>query len=422
VSAEAVRRRNARCDWPARLSTPSRSQEAGNDASCRASSAESMTVGPIPHRAAGGPLEELPGTQLVVGVELSGRAAPTARSRAKRGAAGAAALPCQNSNNSDKKPKRYRLTAIPGTEGLFADPSNARAYWQQREGDTLERWGKPSGADAKSAFHLRQNVASFVKHWGRNHCLFFTVTDEANLHPTQFARRWNNYLRRNGQWIASFIRVLEPQKKGRPHYHLLVAVLWDTRADSFDWQAFDECQNERRANGHSGSFRQLRARYKASAAPELVALWSLLRKVLPRYGLGRAELLPLRKGREAISEYIGKYLEAGLTLRKHSWKGCRRVEFDRRAKNAWLCCSRVFAWHSPGAKAWRARVGQIATALGVGDMEGIRRKIGSKWAYQLREYITLADDADWQVLLALLSKGALLLLHNRQPLCPGVFE
>ena len=155
----------------------------------------------------------------------------------------------------------------------------------------------------------------------------------------------------------------------------------------------------------------MRARYKASAAPELTALWSLLRKVLPRYGLGRAELLPLRKGKEAISEYVGKYLEAGLALRKHSWKGCRRVEFDRRAKNAWLVCSRVFGWNSPGAKAWRVRVGQIATALGVVNMDGIRRKLGSKWAYQLREYITLADDSDWQIILTLLSTGTPLMHH-----------
>ena len=139
--------------------------------------------------------------------------------------------------------------------------------------------------------------------------------------------------------------------------------------------------------------------YKASAAPELVALWSLLRKVLPRYRLGRAELLPLRKGKEAISEYVGKYLEAGLTLRRHSWKGCRRVEFDRRAKSAWLCCTRVFAWHSLGAMAWRKRVGQLGAALGVEDMDGIRRKLGAKWAYRAREAITLGSEEDWQVLL-----------------------
>src|SRR5688572_14045589 len=125
----------------------------------------------------------------------------------------------------------------------------------------LERWGLPSGAETKAAFHLRLNVASFVEHWGRNHTLFFTLTDEANLHPTQFARRWNSFLVRNGNWITSFIRVLEPQKSGRPHYHLLVAVPFDTRPDNFDWKAFDECQHERHVNGPTSAFRALRARY-----------------------------------------------------------------------------------------------------------------------------------------------------------------
>ncbi|HVT73854.1 MAG TPA: hypothetical protein VHD61_12015 [Lacunisphaera sp.] len=243
-------------------------------------------------------------------------------------------------------------------------------------------------------------MAAFIEHWGRNHCLFFTVTDEDDLHPTQFARRWNNYLRRHGAWIVSFIRVLEPQRRGNPHYHLLVAVQWDTKPDRFDWDAFKECQEERHTNGPTERFRQLRARYKASAAPELVALWAVLRKVLPRYGLGRAELLPLRKVGEAISAYVEKYLEAGLVIRKHSWKGCRRVEFDRRNKLAWLACTRVFAWHSLNAVAWRNRVGEIATCLGVTDMVGIRRKLGSKWAFHLRESITLASNEEWQFLLS----------------------
>ena len=217
--------------------------------------------------------------------------------RAERAAPAASGLPCQNSNNSNRPPKKYRLKPIPNAPGWFIDPNVRDAVWKQQNGDLLQRWGRSTGAEAKAAFNLRLNVAAFVEHWGRIHCLFFTVTDEDNLHPTLFARRWNSYLVRNGVWIVSFIRVLEPQKQDRPHYHLLVAVVWDTRADSFDWEAFDECQRERSANGPTPRFRELRTRYKASAAPELVALWSLLRKVLPRYGLGRAELLPLRKGK-----------------------------------------------------------------------------------------------------------------------------
>ena len=339
-------------------------------------------------------------------VEVAGMAAEMGEPGcAARSAARPAALPCQNSNNSDKPTKGYRLRSVPGLDGFYTAKGEKRGVWKQLDEDTIQRWGFPSGAEAKSAFHLRLNVASFVEHWGRSRCLFFTLTDEDNLHPTQFARRWNNYLRRHGKWIVSFIRVLEPQKQGRPHYHLIVAVRWDTRPDAFDWHAFDDCQRERKTNGRNTQFRELRARYKGSAAPELVTLWATLRKVLPRYGLGRAELLPLRKGKEAISEYVGKYLEAGLTLRKHSWKGCRRVEFDRRAKLAWLACTRVFAWHSPGAKAWRMRVGELAAALDVCDMAGLRRHLGCRWAYQLREAITLSTHDDWQNLLVAMAQS-----------------
>ena len=100
-----------------------------------------------------------------------------------------AALPCQNSNNSDRKRKRYRLKQVPGSEDFYTSKDNPKAYWTRSDADTIHRWGQCSSADAKAAFHLRNNVASFIRFWGRNHCLFFTLTDEANLQPTQFARR-----------------------------------------------------------------------------------------------------------------------------------------------------------------------------------------------------------------------------------------
>jgi len=328
--------------------------------------------------------------------------------RGKRAPGGEAALPCQNRNNSDQSPKRYRFRAVDGQPGIYKDREGRT--WDLHDDGVLVRSGSPSSAEAKAALHLRLNVASFVRHFGREHCLFFTITDQENLHPSDFARRWNHYLRRNGTWILSFIRVLEPQLKGRPHYHLLVAVEWDTRPDDFDWASLFECQEERRARGYSARFRELRSRYSASAAPELVALWSLLRLVLPRYGLGRAETLPLRKGKEAISEYLGKYLEGGLALRRHSWKGCRRVEFDRRSKCAWICCSRAFSWNSIGARKWRFRVGKLGAALGIRELGDLRILLGPRWAYQLREAIMFDSDQQWEGFLSAIAVG-----HQEHP-------
>ncbi|MEN9403447.1 MAG: hypothetical protein RL091_2150, partial [Verrucomicrobiota bacterium] len=94
-----------------------------------------------------------------------------------------AGLPCQNSNNSNKP--RYKLRSVPNQPGVYTDGGKKR-LWDERDADTFYRWGIPTGAEARSAFHLRLNVAAFIERWGRSHCLFFTVTDEANLHPTQF--------------------------------------------------------------------------------------------------------------------------------------------------------------------------------------------------------------------------------------------
>lgn len=118
-----------------------------------------------------------------------------------------AVIPCQNSNNSNGE--GYKLRPLPGAPGCFTD-AQKRYVWDQCDPDTLLRYGPPTGAEARLAFQLRLNVAAFVAHWGRGHCLFFTVTDEAGLHPGQFARRWNSFLVRHGDWIRSFIRVLEP--------------------------------------------------------------------------------------------------------------------------------------------------------------------------------------------------------------------
>ena len=43
-------------------------------------------------------------------------------------------------------------------------------------------------------------------------------------------------------------------------------------------------------------------------------------------------------------------------------------------------------------------------ALGVVDLAGIRRRLGRRWAYRLRETITIGSGADWRLLLELLAK------------------
>lgn len=257
------------------------------------------------------------------------------------------------------------------------------------------------GADAKRAFILRKHVEAFVAHYGRDRTVFFTTTDKDGVTPKEYARRWNSLLANESRWISAFIRVLEPQKQGRPHFHNLTAVDFDTKPDAFDWEAFHAAQAAYQAKDWA-AFRAARSRYVSSAAPELRELWAWSRKAMPAYGLGRAEILPVRK-QGAISEYIGKYLDKGMAVRLDEWKGVRRFETDRRTSKEWKRCGSKFSWVSPNAALWRARVGQVAFALGCdpfsGDISQIRAKLGPRWGYQLRGAIISADQGEWTDLL-----------------------
>lgn len=319
------------------------------------------------------------------------------RSRAERGPACLAGLPCQNRNNSTEG---YRFFERPDSVGMVQS-SDGRSWVALRE-DTFVNLDALSTAERKAAFQLRGNIDSFVGKWGAQHCAFWTLTDLEGLTPREFARRWNSLLAHHGEWIRGYIRVLEPQSGGNPHYHVIAAVGWDMQPASFDWEAFDQAMRQRwetreafRLRQRTPEWRELRRRYVASSAVETVALWKRLRRHLLGYGLGRSEFLPIRKI-GAITEYVGKYLEAGIRIRIHGWKGARRIETDRRTSALWKTYSRRFSWVSPGAKLWRKRVAEVADLLGVADLTGIADQIGSRWAYWLRGYVT-APDEEWQI-------------------------
>jgi hypothetical protein len=269
--------------------------------------------------------------------------------------------------------------------------------WRQDADGLLELASRTSTSERKAVFQFRGNVEAFIRHFGRKHCAFWTVTDQDNLHPREFAKRWNSFRTNEGRFIISFIRVLEPQKNGRPHYHFLVAVAWDLEPEKFDWDAFKQANAAYRNGDHAGHVKW-RAQYVASTPPQTRELWSRLRGVLPKYGLGRSEFLPIRKDGVQVGEHAGKYLEAGLKLRVHAWKGCRRVEYSRKHAGEWKKFGRQFSWFTPHAVQWRRRVRAIAKVVCARNLDELAIRLGKRWAYRLREQIINLDEvkfAEW---------------------------
>lgn len=334
-----------------------------------------------------------------------------------------AALPCLNRNNSIQPSSvegpKYRFQRF-GNTTLKQDRDGI--IWDDEERSEVagHHWrlgGQPlTGADRKRAFTLRNHVEAFVKYWGRDHSLFFTTTDGQGIHPKIYARQWNSLLANEGHWLRAYIRVLEPQKNGRPHFHNLVAVPFDTKPDEFDWDAFAAAATAYQAKDWV-TFRKMRERYKASAVPELVNLWKWAREKMPLYGLGRSEILPIRK-QGAIAHYIGKYLDKGMSHKIDAWKGVRRFETDRRTSQQWKRCGTKFSWVSRWATQWRRRSAQLALAVGLpdsGDPKDLTRILGRHWAHSLRGAMTTGSDEEFTEICSILGAS-----YGRKR--PGNFE
>lgn len=329
-------------------------------------------------------------------------------------------LPCQYSNNSPEAtpPKGYRLqrkgAIYSGTVGqairigLEATEANegidreGRGWQLQDDGQTWERtFGGISSGEAKRAFQLRRNVEAFTSHYRHESCALLTLTTkDAQMTPREFGRIWDDIRKKRLRWITSYIRVLEAQKRGAPHYHFCVATPLDLKPGSFNWDAYAGAAEARRKGDLAEARAQTRL-YAQSATPELREIWAELRSVCDSFGLGNraSECLPFRKEAGAVAHYIGKYLEGGLVYRRDTWKGARRVEADRKEARLWKRCSSSFGWVSPGAKAWRIRVGQLADAIGAEGPADLQRILGARWAYHARPDIMTASESEWRELL-----------------------
>ena len=333
---------------------------------------------------------------LFEAIELAAARLEAARSAAPASGGHSSQTSYNCTNSSSKKPG-YKRGKVKDGRGWTHEVGDAQGRSWINCGNGVLRYseGDLTGQEAKAAYTLRGWVVDFINYFGRKHCAFLTMTDAHNLHPREFAKRFHSWRTHEGQWIIGYIRILEPQLRGAPHYHLLVSVKWDMLPDRFDWPSFWEADRAYQAKDMA-THHAARRRYKESAAPEAVALWGRMRKTLPKYGLGRAEFLPLRKEAEAVAGYLGKYLDKSLMVRIDDWKGCRRVERDRKSAKLWSRHNREFAWVSEGGSRWRKRIGELAEALGIMEYDEFQERYGPRWAFHVRERVLIATDEEWQ--------------------------
>ncbi|MDD5522743.1 MAG: hypothetical protein PHI84_18155 [Kiritimatiellae bacterium] len=217
-----------------------------------------------------------------------------------------------------------------------------------------------SGYELKVIYSIQLNVEYLIKRYGLEYCGFLTLT--FGDHVTD----WREGQRRLHSFMSGWARkrlleymcVLEFMKIGRIHYHLLPVLEADIRTGV----NFEEIKN---------------GNYK-SAGKYLRGLWKELREVLPKYGFGRHELMPIKSNAEGMAKYASKYISKSVGNREHC-KGARFVRYSQE----WKAASVQFAWNNDNAKLWRTRLSQVAKELDFHAMSDFKIRFGPHWAYFL---------------------------------------
>lgn len=218
----------------------------------------------------------------------------------------------------------------------------------------------------KVAYALKENVAAMVAKYGIERIGFLTLTFADKVQNIREAQRRFNSLRtgvlarRYPEWIC----VVERQKSGRVHFHLLVVCSGDIRT-GLDFLAVQR-----------GDYR--------TANSLLRAEWAFWRKTAPKYSFGRTEMLPIKSSGGAIAGYVAKYISKHLGSRLEADKRAKLVRYSRFTARF----GSRFTWNSPGSFVWRQKLSLLATLTKVGAMDSAKRKwrewFGSRWVYRMR--------------------------------------
>lgn len=257
----------------------------------------------------------------------------------------APALPCLNSNISigEGIPKEHR-----------------------------ECYNRLSANHRKAAFKLSKSVGRLCGKWGVERVGFLTLTFADHVTCAKEAGRRFNSLRSNvlAERYGESICVLERQKSGRIHFHLLVVLACDIRTGfSFDQAA-------------AGDYR--------SANAQLRAEWAFWRQTAKLYGFGRTELMPVKSNEDGLSKYVGKYIAKHVGAREERDKGVRLVRYSRGASIG----SSSFMFASARSKLWRHQLEKFAERNGCEDLAALREKFGRAWGYHQRAAIMAIEPAE----------------------------
>jgi hypothetical protein len=238
------------------------------------------------------------------------------------------------------------------------------------------------GQHKKVASALAWNVEHLCRQFGVERVGFLTLTFADHVLDVREASRRFNSLASHVLRVryAAHIRVLERQKSGRIHYHLLVVLPDDIRSGA-DFDAF-ALQDYKTANNH------------------LRREWAFWRKTAPLFRFGRTELMPIRSDAAAMGQYVGKYIGKHIGFREDRDKGARLVSYSGDAR---MATSKHMLIGKPETE-WRAKCLAFSRIVSgwkpkarIESVEDLSFHLGPRWSYHWRDVIQSLPPADLSV-------------------------
>ena len=203
--------------------------------------------------------------------------------------------------------------------------------------------------------YKKRTIAAELNLWGyfkdagnTNDCVgVLRVSFPSDITAQEANHRWQRWwYRQLRPFFYSYVRVLEAQKSGRPHFHVILKTRYDL---------------------YNHTIRGMIHRY--------------MRKGAKQYGIGLTKLEPLIFAGDRITNYLLKDIRNGRTQR--IFPGCRPITYSSSFKKT---CSSQFSLNTPASRRWRKNLRDWARTKRVNEYN-IRDRLGVHWYYWYKDEI-----------------------------------
>jgi hypothetical protein len=285
------------------------------------------------------------------------------------------------------------MSEVTGSKGTWnaeyshqprASAADGEAPHPCHNGNNSNEQKPPPKPGWKTAALARIGVRNFIDRFGFDNCGFYCFTFKDALTPLEGSKRWNSLLTGvlRPRYGKAFIKFTEPQRRGVPHYHVLLHVPGIRVGCTII-----------KSTGVAGGRGKSKRGYTVFPGPVLAAergFW--MTDTLESYGFGsRRDVSPIFTDPEKAAAYVCNYVCKSYGQRTLAWKGIRLVEYGQG------CRPGSVRFSSVGGRAKMFREGVelfcLKRDLTYEELPSYcdavfgrpNKYVGHRWAYFLRE-------------------------------------